>query len=107
MLPALNINDWRDSRDSIHQYARIMGKIRSTFMPRTRHWWHITLYVNNPDGIVETGSARADLISPFFTVVERVGCIRSVAIRVFSASREMIRPDKDRPSFNCKVIIWY
>ena len=47
MLPALNINDWRDSRDSIHQYARIMGKVRSTFMPRTRHWWHITLYVNN------------------------------------------------------------
>ncbi len=54
-LPMLNLTDWNPTRDTLHQYARIIGKIRGRYMPRSKHWWHITLSV----------SARAFTTTPF------------------------------------------
>ena len=44
--PLLKLENWLDTRDIIHQYARIIGKIRGFYMPKSKHWWHITLTVN-------------------------------------------------------------
>ncbi|MCP3868492.1 MAG: hypothetical protein GY703_10420 [Gammaproteobacteria bacterium] len=30
----------------MHQYARIIGKLLSHYMPPSKHWWHITLQVS-------------------------------------------------------------
>jgi len=43
-LPSLRLADWHESRDTIHQYARLTGKIRTALMPPQKHWWHITLH---------------------------------------------------------------
>ena len=45
-LPALSLADWKPTRDTFHQYARIIGKIRSRYMPKSKHWWHVTLSVS-------------------------------------------------------------
>jgi len=45
-LPTLSLNDWNPTRDTLHQYARIIGKIRGRYMPKSKHWWHITLSVS-------------------------------------------------------------
>jgi len=45
-LPALSLTDWNPTRDTLHQYARIIGKIRGRYMPKSKHWWHITLSVS-------------------------------------------------------------
>lgn len=45
-LPSLSLTDWNPTRDTLHQYARIIGKIRRRYMPRLKHWWHITLSVS-------------------------------------------------------------
>lgn len=42
-FPSLPLNDWRDTRDTLHGYARLLGKIRAALTPRQKHWWHITL----------------------------------------------------------------
>ena len=44
-LPTLRLTDWNATRDTLHQYTRIIGKIRSHYMPKSKHWWHITLNV--------------------------------------------------------------
>ena len=44
--PALSLADWHPTRDTLHQYARIIGKIRGRYMPKSKHWWHITLSVS-------------------------------------------------------------
>ena len=54
-LPALNLNDWNLTRDTLHQYAKIIGKMRGRYMPKSKHWWHITLSV----------SARGFTTTPF------------------------------------------
>ncbi|MCU7930241.1 MAG: hypothetical protein KZQ90_05535 [Candidatus Thiodiazotropha sp. (ex Codakia rugifera)] len=45
-LPPLRLADWQPSRDTLHQLARILGKLRGHYMPKSKHWWHITLNVS-------------------------------------------------------------
>ena len=44
-IPELRLADWSPTRDTLHQYARIIGKIHSQYMPKSKHWWHATLQV--------------------------------------------------------------
>ncbi len=43
--PTLPLADWQPTRDTLHRYARILGKVRGRYMPASKHWWHITLSV--------------------------------------------------------------
>jgi hypothetical protein len=45
-LPELHLADWRPTKDTLHLYAQIVGKIRlATSAPRN-HWWNVPLYVD-------------------------------------------------------------
>jgi hypothetical protein len=45
-LPELHLADWRPTKDTLHLYAQIVGKIRlATTAPRN-HWWNVPLYVD-------------------------------------------------------------
>jgi hypothetical protein len=45
-LPELHLADWRPTKDTLHLYAQILGKIRlATTAPRN-HWWNVPLYVD-------------------------------------------------------------
>jgi Family of unknown function (DUF5996) len=45
-LPELHLSDWRATKDTLHLYSQILGKIRmSTTAPRN-HWWNVALYVD-------------------------------------------------------------
>ena len=45
-LPELHMNDWRGTKDTLHLYCQILGKIRlATTAPRN-HWWNAPLYVD-------------------------------------------------------------
>lgn len=43
-LPDLALAGWRETRDTLHQYARLAGRIRAAMTPRHKHWRHITLH---------------------------------------------------------------
>src|SRR5688500_1508535 len=45
-LPELHLAEWRATKDTLHLYSQILGKIRlSTTAPRN-HWWNVPLYVD-------------------------------------------------------------
>jgi Family of unknown function (DUF5996) len=45
-LPELHLADWRATKDTLHLYSQILGKIRlATTAPRN-HWWNVALYVD-------------------------------------------------------------
>ena len=45
-LPQLQLADWRATKDTLHLYSQIIGKIRlATTAPRN-HWWNVPLYVD-------------------------------------------------------------
>jgi Family of unknown function (DUF5996) len=41
---------WRPTKNTLHLYLQIVGKIRLTMHPRINHWWHVPLYVS-PRGL--------------------------------------------------------
>lgn len=44
-LPPLDLDAWRPTRDTLHGYARVLGKMRAALTPRRRHFSHVTLSV--------------------------------------------------------------
>src|SRR5258705_13213415 len=43
--PALPLSEWRQTRDTLHMWTQIVGKIRLALTPRVNHWWNVALYV--------------------------------------------------------------
>ena len=46
VLPELHLADWRATKDTLHLYCQIVGKIRLATAPPRNHWWHVPLYVD-------------------------------------------------------------
>lgn len=48
--PRLRAADWSDTRDTLHLWIQIVGKIRLSLTPMVNHWWQVPLYVT-PRGL--------------------------------------------------------
>jgi hypothetical protein len=46
-LPSLPLQSWEPTKDTLHLWVQIIGKIRLKLMPPKNHWWFATLYVNS------------------------------------------------------------
>ncbi len=44
-LPRLPLTGWEATRDTLHLWAQIVGKVRMAASAPRNHWWHVTLYV--------------------------------------------------------------
>ena len=42
--PALHLADWAGTRDTLHLWTQVVGKIRLALAPHANHWWQVTLY---------------------------------------------------------------
>jgi hypothetical protein len=41
--PGLPYADWEPTKQTLHRYTQIVGKIRMALVPFRNHWWHVTL----------------------------------------------------------------
>lgn len=46
-FPDIPLADWRATKNTLHLYLQIVGKIRLNLHPRINHWWHVTFYVSS------------------------------------------------------------
>ena len=44
-LPPLPLDNWEGTKETLHRYCQIAGKVRMELSPFRNHWWHVTLYV--------------------------------------------------------------
>ena len=44
--PLLGVDRWQDTRDTLHLWTQVVGKVRMALEPMVNHWWHVTLYVS-------------------------------------------------------------
>ncbi len=47
VFSAMPLADWQPTRDTIHIYAQVLGKIRRALTPPQKHWWHVSLRVGD------------------------------------------------------------
>lgn len=45
--PELPVAKWAPTRDTLHMWTQIVGKIRLALEPMGNHWWQVPLYVNS------------------------------------------------------------
>jgi hypothetical protein len=45
-LPALPLEGWEATKDTLHLWAQIVGKVRMASTAPRNHWWHVPLYVD-------------------------------------------------------------
>lgn len=48
--PSLRVDSWTETRETLHLWTQIVGKIRMAQEPMLNHWWQVTLYVS-PRGL--------------------------------------------------------
>jgi len=46
-FPPLNLTAWQPTRDTLHLYSKLPGKIRGALTPFQSHWWHVSLHVDD------------------------------------------------------------
>ena len=44
--PTIRVADWIATRDTLHLYTQVVGKVRMANEPLVNHWWNIALYVS-------------------------------------------------------------
>jgi hypothetical protein len=57
--PALRVDDWTATRETLHLWTQIVGKIRLAQAPMVNHWWQVTLYVT-PRGLTTSAMPAGD-----------------------------------------------
>lgn len=92
-FPELLLSDWKPSRDTIHHYSKILGKIRAGLTPKQKHWWHISLRCSTA-GLVTTpvpynGKRTFEVELDF--------CLHSVNIRTSDGGRSVIKIEGQKP----------
>lgn len=45
-FPPLPLEQWKATKNTLHLYLQIVGKIRLGLFPRQNHWWHVPFYVS-------------------------------------------------------------
>ena len=65
VMPPIPLEEWRPTKETLHRFVQIVGKVALAHGIRQNHWWHMTLR-NTPRGwtTVELGPART---GPVFT----------------------------------------
>jgi hypothetical protein len=44
--PDLTLSGWQDTRDTLHLWTQVVGKVRLALNPMINHWWQVPLYVS-------------------------------------------------------------
>ena len=86
--PALPYDDWRDTRDTLHMYTQIVGKIRLALSPFEPQWANVPLYVTArglttspvPDGL-RTFDVEFDLVDHRLVVRASDGGVEQLPLR--------------------------
>jgi hypothetical protein len=86
--PRLRIADWAATRDTLHVWTQIVGKVRLAHAPLLNHWWQVTLYITArglTTSAIPHGARVFDIEFDFIDHVLRLrssdGAIREVGLK--------------------------
>jgi hypothetical protein len=86
--PSLPVADWEDTRDTLHLWTQVVGKVKLARTPLVNHWWNVTFYVTDrglTTGVMPGGSGGAfqidfDLVDHRLRIGRADGAVTGVAL---------------------------
>lgn len=61
LWPALPLSQWQETRDTLHMWLQIVGKVKLELCPFLNEWWNITLQLT-PRGLTTSTIPSGDLV---------------------------------------------
>ncbi|WP_375487220.1 DUF5996 family protein [uncultured Mycobacterium sp.] len=85
--PSLRVEDWTLTRDTLHMWTQIVGKVRLAHSPMVNHWWQVTMYVT-PRGLTtsaipqgtEAFDIEFDFVDHHLVIRSSAGAARTVRL---------------------------
>jgi hypothetical protein len=74
--PTLTLSEWEDTRDTLHMWTQVVGKIALDLRPMVNHWWQTTLHVSSRGLTTELMHAGDRGVEIEFDFVEHVLRVR-------------------------------
>lgn len=44
--PSLRVDSWSDTRDTLHMWSQVVGKLKMAGTPLVNHWWNVTFAIS-------------------------------------------------------------
>jgi hypothetical protein len=44
-FPPMPLDQWRDTKETLHRFCQVVGKIRLAASPRRNHWWNVPFHL--------------------------------------------------------------
>jgi hypothetical protein len=98
--PELPYEEWRDTRETLHMYLQIVGKVRHTLSPKEADWGHAPLYLTarglntspipHPNGVFDIDVDLIDHVVSVRTTAGRVDRLRLEPRRVADFYAELM-----------------
>ena len=65
LFPPMPLASWQDTKQTLHRFCQVVGKIRLAGSPRRNHWWHVPFHVSGR-GITTRPMGQVD--GPIFAI---------------------------------------
>ncbi len=86
--PEIPLSEWSATRDTLHLWTQVVGKVRMAHAPFVNHWWNVPLYVSSrglTTSLIPYSAGRGfqidfDLCDHRLDVVATDGAHRSLAL---------------------------
>ncbi|MFF2042737.1 DUF5996 family protein [Kitasatospora sp. NPDC058170] len=66
LFPPMPLAEWRDTKETVHRFAQVVGKVRLAASVRRNHWWNVPFHLTGR-GITTRPMGQADG-NPIFTI---------------------------------------
>jgi hypothetical protein len=66
LFPAMPLSEWVHTKETVHRYLQVVGKIRLAASPRRNHWWNVPFHLTGrgvttrPMGPLDAGTFAID-----------------------------------------------
>jgi Family of unknown function (DUF5996) len=77
--PALPLSEWKDTLETLHRWAQIVGKTRLALAPPINHSWHVTLYLSARGLTTSPMPHRGDVLEVEFDFIAHQLLLRTGA----------------------------
>ena len=98
LFPPVPLAEWRDTKETLHRFAQIVGKIRLAASARRNHWWNVPFHVTGR-GITTRPMGGVDG-TPIFTIDFDFVDHRLVVVTLDGEERSFPLPGQSVASFH-------
>jgi Family of unknown function (DUF5996) len=75
--PELTLADWADTRETVHRWTQVVGKVRLALEPWVNHWWQIPFYVSARGLTTSLMHAKDRSLEIEFDIIDHVLAMRT------------------------------